>query len=197
MMERSLEVAMGVTKDPETTIMSAMKGWINHLRDRKLDSTLTPEFQQILIRLCSLTALMRTTVDRDFKRKLVSPAVPELPTRLIGQMVTASLSYSAVFGQNTPDIKVHNHIVKILRDTINPRSNRFKICNFLMENPNVDAYQLMDGTLIPKSTLNEEIEDLMELGFLHASHKASDSPGRRRHVFRLDDRIASPMRDLL
>ena len=197
MMERSMEVAMGVTKDPETQIMSSMKGWINHLRARKLDSSISPEFQQDLIRLCSLTALMRTTVDRDFKRKLISPAVPELPTRLIGQMVTATLSLSTVFGLNVPDQSVFNVIVKILRDTINPRSNRFKICDALMENPNMDAYELMDRVLIPKSTLNEEIEDLIELGFIHLSHKAGDSPGRRRHIFKLDDRIASPMRDLL
>jgi predicted transcriptional regulator len=197
MMERSMEVAMGVTKDPETQIMSSMKGWINHLRARKLDSTIPPQFQQDLIRLCSLTALMRTTVDRDFKRKLISPAVPELPTRLIGQMVTATLSYSAVFGLNHPDQSVFNLIQKILRDTINPRSNRFKICDALMEHPNIDAYELMDKVMIPKSTLNEEIEDLVELGFLHVSHKAGDSPGRRRHIFKLDDRIASPMRDLL
>jgi predicted transcriptional regulator len=197
MMERSMEVAMGVTKDPETAIMSSMKGWVNHLRDRKLDSGITPEFQQIIIRLCSLTALMRTTVDRDFKRKLISPAVPELPTRLIGQMVTASLSFCAVFGLNAPDTSVFNVIQKILRDTINPRSNRYKICDALMERPGMDAYELLDRVMIPKTTLNEEIEDLIELGFLHVSHKAGDSPGRRRHVFKLDDRIASPMRDLL
>jgi hypothetical protein len=197
MMERSIEVAMGVVKDPETAIMSSMKGWINHLRDRKLDSVIQPEFQQELIRLCSLAALMRTSVDRDFKRKLVSPAVPELPTRLIGQMVTATLSYSAVFGLNTPDHSVFNNVQKILRDTINPRSNRFKICDALMEHPNIDAYELMDKINIPKTTLNEELEDLMELGFLHVHHKASDSPGRRRHVFKLDDRIALPMRDLI
>lgn len=197
MMERSMEVAMGVIKDPETAIMSSMKGWINHLKDRTLDTTLSKEFQQDLIRLCSLTALMRTAVDRDFKRKLISPAVPELPTRLIGQMVTAALAFGAVFGQNTPDYQVYSLIQKILRDTINPRSNRFKICDVLAENPNVDAFELMDLLHIPKQTLNEELEDLKELGFLHISAKASDSPGRRRHVFRLDDRLAIPMKDIL
>jgi predicted transcriptional regulator/energy-coupling factor transporter ATP-binding protein EcfA2 len=197
MMERSMEVAMGVTKDPETQIMSSMKGWINHLRERKLDCVISTEFQQNLIRLCTLTALMRTAVDRDFKRKLMSPAVPELPTRLIGQMITATLSLSAVFGDNSPDTKVFSIIQKILRDTINPRSNRFKICDALMEHPNIDAFELMEALNMPKTTLNEELEDLQELGFLHISQRASDSPGRRRHIFRLDDRIATPMRDLL
>ena len=112
-------------------------------------------------------------------------------------MVTATLSLCAVFGKNVPDDKVYNLIVKLLRDTINPRSNRYKICDYLTQNPRIDAYALQDATLIPKSTLNEELEDLLELGFLHVEHKAGDTPGRRRHVFRLDDRIASPMKDLL
>ncbi len=197
MLRRSIEMAMGKIKDPETQIMSSFKGWLNHLRERKLDSTLSSEFEQELIRLCSLTALLRTQVDRDFKGNLVSPAVPELPTRLIGQSAVLALSLGAVFSHNNPDHTEFSLVQKVLRDTINPRSNRYKICDTLVENPNIDAFQLKDIVHLPKTTLQEELSDLLELGILHIEAKASDNPGRRRNVYRLDDRVAIPMKDLL
>lgn len=197
MMERSIEVAMGVTKDPEIQIMSSMKGWINHLMERKLDTEVTPEFQKELIRLCSVTALLRTQVERDFKRRVMSPPVPELPTRLIGQMVTATLGLGVVFSQQRPDNKTHSVVTKILRDTINPRSNRFRICDALVDRPRIDFETLEELTGLPKTTINEELEDLMELKILHLEKVGSNTPGRRRHVFKLDDKVASPMKDLL
>lgn len=203
MMERSLEVAMGIKKDPEVAIQSAMKGWINHMLDRKLESSITKDFQKDLIEMCSLTALMRTQVDRDFKRKLISPAMPELPTRLIGQMVTATLALSVVFGQNKPDNSVFAIIQKILRDTINPRSHRFKICQALAANPDMDAFDLMScleeqyDLHISRTVLQEELDDLNELKFIKVSAKVSDLPGRRRYAFRLDDRISVPLRELI
>jgi 5S rRNA maturation endonuclease (ribonuclease M5)/energy-coupling factor transporter ATP-binding protein EcfA2 len=194
---RGIEMAMGVIKDPEIQIQSAMKGWLNHLRERKLDTTIPKEFQQNVVRLCSLTALMRTQVDRDNKGKVASPAVPEMPGRLIGQVLALSFSLGAVFGKNVADHKEFSIVQKVLRDTINPRSHRFKICDVLAENPNMDAFDLEDSTHIPRTTLNEELADLTELGLLHISAKPGDKPGRRRHIFRLDDRVANPMRDLL
>jgi len=197
MMQRSMEVAMGGAKDPETTIMSAMKGWINHLRERKLDTSITPEFQQEIIRLCSLTALLRTTVDRDFKRKIVSPPVPELPTRLIGQMVTATLALGAVFGVNAPSHETYNVVQKILRDTINPRSIRYKICDYLSQKPKTDVDTLVGELNIPKTSINEEIDDLLELNIIKYDKVLSHRPGNRRYVFTLVDNVASPMRDLM
>lgn len=197
MMHRSLEVAMGVKKDPEIAIMSSMKGWVNHLKDRKLDSTIDKEFQDNIMGLCSLTALLRTNVDRDFKGRITSPPMSEIPTRLIGQSIVASLALSAVFGVNKAGQEVYSVIQKIHRDTINPRSNRFLICETLLESPGIDAFDLLESTNLPKSTLQEEMADLEVLGFIQRGKRVSDSPGRARHTFTLNPRIATPLRDLL
>lgn len=196
-MKRSKDVMKGNYKDPEQQIMSSMKGWINHLKDRELDSTIPPEFEEVIFRLSSLTSLMRTTIDRDFKGRLQSPAVPEIPTRLIGQMLTATYSLSAVFGQNVPNQEVFSIVCKLLKDTMNPRSNRFKLCDIILENPGIDAYDLMEVSGLQKTTLQEELDDLHVLGFVQLKAVPSTSPGRRRMGFTLDPKIATPFMDLV
>lgn len=195
--QRSLAVALGQIENPEAKIQSSMKGWINHLRERELDSTLDEEFQQAVIELCDLTALMRTQVDRGFRGKVESPPVPELPTRLIGQMFIASLSLCAVFGVNKPSHEVYQIVCKLLRDTINPRSNRFKIVECLAEKPGIGALDLADNIQIPEATLREELDDLLMLNYIDRKKVGSSTasgPGRHRYAIYLQPKIAEPMR---
>jgi hypothetical protein len=194
MMERSLQVALGRADDPEIAIMAAMKGWINHLKERELDSTLPQEYQDAVVEMCGLTANMRTQVDRDWKGKLLSPAVPELPTRLIGQIVTASLSLCAVFGINKPNEAVYRIIKKVLKDTINPRSHRFLICDVILENPSITALEIMEATGLDKMIIGEELLDLVELAFVSVHKVQGSRPGFKVPGYVLHPRIREPFK---
>lgn len=194
--KKGFEAAINKVKDPEDGIMSCMKGWINHLRDRKLDSNLPDEYMDELMELCFFAALMRTIVDRDFKGKLLSPAVAEVPARLISQNQKLSLALSAVYGENTPTEEIYKVVKKLIKDTVNPRSTRYLICDTILENPGIDIFELMDATELPKTTINEELNDLDELGLIKIDRIASDRPGRQRRGFILDDKIAIPLRGL-
>ena len=196
MMERSLAVALGNQKNPEHQIMCAMKGWLNHLRDTKLDASLPQEFQELIFRLCNLTALLRTQVDRNFKRRLQSPAMPELPTRLIGQCVTAVLSLCVVYGVHIPTEEIYRTITKLLKDTINPRSHRFQICDVILDSPHITRNGIMEATDLKKDVVNDELEDLIELGFVSTKKVEGASPGYKATGFELRDEIASPFKEI-
>ena len=196
-MERSLAVALGEREDPEIAIMASMKGWLDHLRERELDSTLPQEFKDEVIRLCSLTALLRTQVDRNFRGRIQSPAVPELPTRLIGQIVTAALSLSVVFGVNKPDESIYQIVKKVLKDTMNPRSHRFIICDVILETPRIRGHEIMEATGLDKHTVGEEIKDLLELNFIQSVKVDGSAPGHKVAGFVLVDQISSPFKEVI
>jgi ribosomal protein L37AE/L43A len=197
-MDKSLAVALGKIDDPEIAIKEKMKGWIEHLRERELESSIPQEFQQEIIRLSNLTALLRTQVDRNFRGRLQSPAVPELPTRLIGQMTTATLSLSVVFGLDHPNQDVYSIVKKCLKDTINPRSHRYVICDTILENPNIGAADILEATGLDKSTVNEELNDLLELQFVSMSDVSiPNRPGVKIKGFKLKDKISTPLTEIV
>ncbi len=195
-LERSIKVALGETADPEDQIMASMKGWINHLRERKLDSTLPEEYKQYILRLCSVTALLRTQCDRDFKGKLRSPAVPELPTRLIAQMVVGSLALCAVYGENSPNHEIASTITKVMRDTMNPRSHRYLICDCMIENPSITVPDLILATKLSKNVVYDEMADLKELNFVKSQRIPGSQPGYSIDAYTLRDEISSPFKEI-
>ena len=196
-MQRAIDLGQGKKIDLDKKIMEATAGFIDNLRQRELDSEITVEFQKVIINLCKLTALMRTMVDRDRNGKLQSAPIPELPTRLIGQIVTATYSLCAVYGLNRPTEEVHRIIVKVLRDTINPRGYRFQICEQLLENPNASAQELMAATGLGKNILSGEIRDMIDLNMLKTGTKASSSAGYSCNTFALKPDISTNLKDII
>ena len=192
-----LAMAMGKKGSSDNSIMASMKGWINHLKARKPDTELTPEFQKELIRLASFTARMRTMVDRDFRGKLQAPADSELPSRLIGQAVTASISLGVVFGTNSPTEEMHKIIRKVYKDTANPRSHRFMICDVILETPNISAQEIVEATGLDRSLVGDELRDLKELNFIKLTKRASSvNPQFSVMGISLQPEIASPLQEL-
>lgn len=188
-MDRTINVVNKKIKDPETYIMSAMKGYVNHIMDRTLDSEIPKDMQEIILDLAKLTALMRTEVHRDFRGEIKSTPMSELPTRIIGQTVVATLALCVVLGKSVADNEIFKIVNKLLRDTINPKSNRFKICQLLLHHNDLDAFELMELTGLTRNRLTQEIEDLVTLRMLEKFSKPSPvgQPGRKRHAFKLID----------
>jgi ribosomal protein L37AE/L43A/5S rRNA maturation endonuclease (ribonuclease M5) len=196
-MYNSIAAALGSEVEPETKVMASMKGWIDHLKEKKLEATIQPEFQQEIMQLCSLTALMRTQVDRDFKGKMLSPAIPELPTRLIGQIVKATLSLCVVFDLKEPNDEVRKIIKKVLRDTINPRSHRFLLCDVILDNPGIRAIDLIGKTGLDKNIIADELRDLKELRFVTTKEVPGTSVGYTTQGYVLHEKIANPFKEII
>lgn len=196
-LDRNIAVATKKLFNPEQSIMSSMKGWINHLMQRELDSEIPKDMQEIILELSNLTALMRTSVDRDRRRKITTPAVPEMPGRIIGQTIVAAFALCVVFGINRADGRVYRIISKMLRDTINPRSDRYKICQTLIENPNITAGELTTACQIRQQTVDDEIDDMQELGIIRLEKVVAMTANNKwRYKFVLHPDVEAGLKEL-
>lgn len=186
-LDRNIAVAMGHLKDPEQAIMASMKGWINHLMQMELDSSIPKDMQQIFVEYANLLALMRTTVDRDRRHKITTPAVPEGPGRIIGQTVVAAFALCVVLGKTRADTDVFNIVSKMLKDTMNPRSERYRICKAIIADPNIDYTELVEACQLSRYHVDSELDDMQELGIVR--FKKVPTVKNWRYMFVLDDNV--------
>lgn len=192
----ALSQALGDKIPTSRDVMSALKGFIDHLKARETKVEMKPEHTDAIVRLCGLAAKLRTQVDRDFHGRLLSPATTELPTRLIGQLINTAISLCVVFDIPSPNEKVMKIIRKIIKDTINPRSHRFALCDIILDVPGISATQIEEHTNLNKKTIYEEINDLIELKFIEVRKVNSSRPGLKTRGYWLAPHIANEFKEI-
>ena len=191
MLERSMMLASDPSKlPPEIHVQAAAKGFIDHhLSSRVLNSGLTKELQGNILRLAKLTAKMRTKVDRDTlgKGDVTFSPVAELPTRLIGQLSKMMMCVPMVLGRNDEPIS-NTLLKKVVRDVIDPSSNRYKLCQDLMEGW-YGRDELVETSGMSKSMVTRELDDLRILRLVDEKIGPSNIPRHKRLIFTLRDDI--------
>jgi len=189
--ENSIKQALKVKVPTSKEVMSGTKGYIGHLKEKQPEDIEMPsKFTDMVVRLCRLAANMRTIVDRDNSGKLLSPAIPEMPTRLIGQFINTAISLCVVLDQNEPNDDICSILKKLIKDTINPHSYRFQICDLILDAPGITAKGIQEKLNISPSIINSELNDLIELKFVDVIKKVVD-PGRniKARGFMLSEKI--------
>lgn len=191
MLERSMMMASDPSKlPPEIHVQSAAKGFIDHhLLNRTLNTTLSKDLQTVILRLARLTAKMRTKVDRDTfgKGDITFSPVAELPTRLIGQLSKMVLCTPMILGREDESL-AKRLLRKVVRDIIDPTSNRYRLCLDLMEGW-FGRDELIESTGMSKSMVTRELDDLRVLRLVDEKVGASHIPKYKRLVFTLKDEI--------
>lgn len=191
MLERSMMLANDPSNlPPEMHVQAAAKGFIDHhLLTRPMTGVLSKNLQQTILRLAKLTAKMRTKVDRDMfgKGDVTFAPVAELPTRLIGQLSKAMMCVPVILGRD--DEQMSGRLLKkVVRDVIDPTSNRFKICQDLMEGW-YGRDELVEASGMSKSMVTRELDDLRILRLVDEKIGHSNIPKHKRLVFTLRDDI--------
>ncbi|GIW60326.1 MAG: hypothetical protein KatS3mg087_1392 [Patescibacteria group bacterium] len=192
--ERTTQRAVALALDPstlppETPVQAAAKGFISHLMDKKLETKLSPELIQTIQILARLTAKMRTKVDRDaFGRgdPTFSP-VAEVGTRLIGQLVKMCMCVPVVT-QKSVEMYQMDLLKKVVKDIIDPSSNRFRLCLDLLEGW-YSRDELMESSGLSKNIVNRELDNLRLLHLVDEKIAPSVIPKYKRRVFTLKDEI--------
>lgn len=191
MLERSMLLANDPSNlPPEMHVQAAAKGFIDHhLLPRPMTGVLSKNLQQTILRLAKLTAKMRTKVDRDMfgKGDVTFSPVAELPTRLIGQLSKAMMCVPVILGRD--DEQMSGRLLKkVVRDVIDPSSNRFRICQDLMEGW-YGRDELVEASGMSKSMVTRELDDLRILRLVDEKIGHSNIPKHKRLVFTLRDDI--------
>jgi len=191
MLQRSMVLANDPSNlPPEMHVQAAAKGFIDHhLLPKPMTGVLSKNLQQLILRLAKLTAKMRTKVDRDMfgKGDVTFSPVAELPTRLIGQLSKAMMCVPVILGRD--DEQMSSKLLrKVVRDVIDPTSNRFRICQDLMEGW-YGRDELVEASGMSKSMVTRELDDLRILRLVDEKIGHSNIPKHKRLVFTLRDDI--------
>lgn len=193
--QKAQDIAIGIATDPSTLppemgVQAAAKGFIDHhLMQRPHTATISQRLKREVLQLATLTAQMRTKVDRDTfgKGDITFSPVAELPTRLIGQLTKLVLCVPIVTG-SSDETYGRKLLRKIVRDIIDPTSNRMKLCMDLIEGY-YDRDTLVESTGISKTTVTRELDNLRALKLLDEKLAPSHIPKHKRLVFTLNDEI--------
>jgi len=186
MLSRSMSTAMDPsTLPPETPVIAAGKGFIEHMMARNVTATLGPREQFNILSWARLAATLRTKVDREQygKKEITFDPVIEVPARLIGQLTKLYMCAPVVLGENQPTQMVHNLVSKVVKDIIDFKSNRMKICKCLTEQP-ISRDEIVERTNLSIDRVNTELEDLAALRLI-TGQKMPGMSGAGRHVIKL------------
>lgn len=190
MLERSMQLATDPSNlPPEIQVQAAAKGFIEHMMERTMTTSLSKGLQHQIINLSKLAAKMRTKVDRDTfgKGDITFAPVSELPTRIIGQLSKMCMCAPIITGHKNETMS-QKLLYKVVRDIINPTSNRYRLCQDLMEGW-YGRDELVESTGLAKSQVNRELDDLRALRLVDEKKAPSAIPKHRRLVFTLTDEI--------
>lgn len=160
-------VTSGDSLTPETAVIAAGKGFINHLTQRELKTKIDQKTMSYIDRLSKLACALRSKVDRDMggRGEVTFTPVQESPARLAGQLTKLCLVLPVVFNTEIPDERTHHILFKVVRDIIDPSCNRYKICMELVEGW-FTPQQLHNQTEISVPVLSRELSDLKHLDIL-------------------------------
>ncbi len=170
-------IAMATSNtSPDNLLWARAKGFIDtHLLSRQGVANLGDREKRSIFELGSLIAYMRCPVERTFKGKLKYKPVPEVPSRIVGQLTKLFLCAPMVYGTHSVPEDVHilsNHIVA---DIINVDSKRFKICKALWIQPDMVGEELAQFTKIPFAECEQEMEDMALLGMLKITSRRTST----------------------
>jgi hypothetical protein len=197
MLNRSLGAALNSNNQPpETPVISAAKGFIEHLMQKESPIILGPREKDNILSFARLCACMRTKVDREKfgEKDMTFVPVIEVPARLIGQLTKLYLCATQVLGLDKPNEEVHRLVQKITGDIIDLSSPRLRICK-LISNDFLSAGEIFKGLNenISHEKINTEMTDLVALRLLEARIDKTGSAGRHAYKFRLKPDIAQQL----
>lgn len=186
MLQRSMDVAMNPSAlPPETPVVAAGKGFIEHMMGRNVRVGLGPREMHNIRIWAQLAATLRTKVDREMfgKKEITFDPVIEVPARLIGQLCKLYLCAPVVLDSDVIPPMVHQLAAKVVRDVIDFRSNRMKVCKTLLsEFISRDEIKERSG-IDSTDRINTELEDLLALKLVEFVKMPSRS-GLGSHVYK-------------
>jgi hypothetical protein len=186
MLQRSMTSAINPsTLPPEMPVVAAAKGFIELLMDKPCNTQLDAQHQQNIKIWARLAATLRTKVDRETfgQREIASEPVVEVAARLIGQLTKLYMCAPVVLGIDRPNQLVDEIVTKVVRDIIDYKSPRMKICRHIMKAAH-SRDELVERTDLPIERVNRELQDLMALRLLYGEQSSSTS-GLGRKVLKV------------
>lgn len=170
-------IAMATSNtSPENLLWAKAKGFIDtHLIGRSGVANLGDRELEAIFNYGSLISYMRCPVERNYKGKLKYKPIPEVPSRIVGQLSKLFLCAPMVYNTHSVPNDVHLLASHIVADIINIDSRRFKICKALHVEPKCVGEEICKLANLPLVEAEQEIEDMYVLGMLELTQRRTGS----------------------
>jgi hypothetical protein len=199
MLSRSMSTAMDPSKlPPETPVIAAGKGFIEHLMERPMLTQIGAMEQYNILTWARIAAMLRTKVDRELfgAKEITFDPVVEVSARLIGQLTKLYMCACVVLDIPKPNDTVHNLVAKVVRDIIDYKSARMKVVNCI-RNVAMGGEEIRKETQLSNERIQREIEDLLALNLIVAQkHPSAAGVGRHVLKFKLCDALTKGLEHL-
>jgi hypothetical protein len=188
------EATTGVSNEP--AIAAKSKNLIdNNVLNYEGVATLHRDDRQAINVFGNVIAYLRAKVERTKSGEVAYTPLPEVPSRIIKQMVKLFQCAPIVIQKAEPDTSTYNLGKKITLDIIDTTSPRYKLAHFLTCSPKQSMGQLIEATQLHPRVVEREMDNMRELNMLIIS-KTWVGPGTAMRVASLRDSIQSQLQEL-
>lgn len=144
--------------------------WISDLRANppKLAAS-NEDFEESLLHTVDMVALLQTPVERDIRNRIKFVAQAEFPSRLAAAAQYVAKGHLIMSGRpqiGPPELRL---VRKLLMDAI-PHHRKVILDTLPWDGTPMTRPDLCKASRIPKSSLYEEVEELVELGIIQQTH---------------------------
>jgi len=164
---------------------------LNDIVTKFLDVVVTPEDYPLLpesmedriIGLGEVLAILRAEVDRDERRdrKLKFRPESEEATRICKQLTKLAMGLALI--DDVSEVN-EDHLKIITRVALDSCVGfNLEAITSLIEKPGQTITELCESCNLPRTTMQDQVEDLYELGALKISKAKLNGPGRRPHTY--------------
>lgn len=143
----------------------------------------------------NVIAYLRAKVERNRSGEISYKPLPEVPSRIIKQLVKIYTCAPVVLGKTEPGTETYDLARKITLDICDTTSYRYKLAHFLSVCPKQSLFQLVEATEIHPKIVEREMENMRALDMLHID-KIWTGPGNALRVASLKPDIESQLREL-
>lgn len=124
----------------------------------------------------NVIAYLRAKVERNRVGEIAYRPLPEVPSRIIKQMVKLFQCAPMIIGKNEPNDEVIHLGKKLTLDIVDTSSYRYKLAHFLSVCPQQSMGQLIEATELPPKIVERELDNMRALEMLAIATQWS-SPG--------------------
>lgn len=143
----------------------------------------------------NLIAYMRAKVERTRTGEIAYTPLPEVPSRIIKQMVKLFQCAPLIIDKTEPNDEVIHLGKKLTLDIIDTSAPRYKLAHWMACTPKQSMYQLIEATSLPPKIVEREMDNMRALEMLTIG-TVWNGPNASIRVASLKEDIESKLQEL-
>ncbi len=146
------------------------------------------EYEDRIIALSELVAILRASVERDFRgENLLFRPQQEMGTRVASQFSKLMIGIGLTYKKPVVDAEAYRICTRVGLDSV--VGFNLEVIASLFEKPRQTVIEIAEDCQLPKATLRSQLDDLVELRAVAIQKVHQPEPGQPAYRYSLSDRV--------